>query len=59
MAYSEVCEDLIVRVDESQRSSISKMVGEKPFIAPSVATFVIGEQSEDDTRAWTYSSNAV
>jgi hypothetical protein len=57
MLDSAASQDFILRIDESKRSLISELVTETPFVAPSMASFAIGELNEDDTRAWTYSSN--
>jgi hypothetical protein len=59
MLDSDVSREFIERIDESKRSLISKMVTEATFVAPTVASFAMGELDEDDTRAWTYSSNGV
>ncbi len=58
MLDSNVSQEFVGRIDESQRALISKMVSESTFELPSVASFTIGELTEDDTRTWTYSANS-
>ena len=57
MLDSAVSQDFIDRIDESQRSFISKMVSEATFVAPTLASFAIGDESDDETLTGTYSAN--
>ena len=50
--------EFIERIDESQRSVISRMLTETNFVAPTVASFAIGDLNLDETQTGTYSANA-
>lgn len=57
MLDSDVNREFLARIDETQRSLISRMVTEASFVAPAVTSFAMGELSIDEAPTRTYSAN--
>lgn len=57
MLGSDVNREFLERIDEAQRSLISKMVAGTTFEVPTIASFAMGELSIDDAQTRTYSAN--
>ena len=57
MLESDVNPEFIERIDEAKRSLISRMLTEATYVAPTVASFTMGDLSLDETQTRTYSAN--
>ena len=57
MLDGAVNQDFLARIDGTQQAAIAKLLADKTFDAPTVASFAMGELSVDDVQAKAYSSN--